>query len=125
MDESKLKKHLTLVGAIQISFSLLGLLGAFIVFFSLSFAHGQAGDDENARMVLGILSATVPLVLGSISTAGLVGGIGLLAYKRWARYLMIIVAAFECLAMPFGTIFGIYALWVLMKDETIKRFNEG
>ncbi len=125
MDESKLKKHLTLVGAIQISFSLLGLLGAFIVFFSLSFARGQAGDDENARMVLGILSATVPLVIGSVSTVGLVGGIGLLAYKRWARYVMIIVAAFECLAMPFGTIYGIYALWFLMKDETIRRFNEG
>jgi len=123
MEESKLKKHITLVGAIQISFSLLGLLGAFIVYFALSFARGQAGDDENARMVLGILSGSVPLFIGSLSAAGMAGGIGLLAYKSWARYLMIIVSALECLAMPFGTIYGVYALWVLMKEDTVRLFT--
>jgi hypothetical protein len=125
MEESKLKKHVTLVGAIQISFSMLGLLGAFVVFFALSFARGQVGDDEAGRMVLGILSASVPLLIGTLSTLGLVGGIGLLAYKPWARILVMIVSALDCLAMPFGTIYGVYALWVLLKDETIKLFNKG
>src|SRR5512133_397408 len=109
MEESKLKKHVTLVGAIQISFSMLGLLGAFVVFVALSFARSQVGDDETGRMVLGILSACVPLFIGTLSTIGLVGGIGLLAYKPWARYLVIIVSALDCLAMPFGTIYGVYA----------------
>jgi hypothetical protein len=125
MEESKLKKHVTLVGAIQISFSILGLIGAFVVFFALSFARGQVGDDEAARMALGILSGILPLVLGSLSVLGMVGGIGLLAYKPWARYILIIVSALDCLAMPFGTIYGVYALWVLLKDETVKLFNKG
>jgi hypothetical protein len=124
MEESKLKKHVTLVGAIQISFSILGLIGAFVVFFALSFASGQVEDDETGRRVLGILSACVPLLIGSLSILGMVGGIGLLAYKPWARYLVIIVSGLECLAMPFGTIYGVYALWVLLKDETIKLFNK-
>jgi len=125
MEESKLKKHVTLVGAIQISFSILGLIGAFVVFFALSFARGQVGDDEAARMALGILSGILPLVLGSLSVLGMVGGIGLLAYKPWARYILIIVSALDCLAMPFGTIYGVYALWVLLKDETVKLFSKG
>jgi len=124
MEESKMKKHVTVVGAIQIGFSILGLIGALIVFFVLSFAKGQAGDDETGKMVLLFLSISLPLLIGFISTLGLVGGIGLLAYKPWARYLVIVVSALGCLNIPFGTIKGIYAFWVLLQDETVKLFNK-
>ena len=125
MDESKMKKHVTLVGAIQISFSILGLIGAFIVFFALSFARSQVGDDDTGRMVLGFLSVGLPLLIGFMSTLGLVGGIGLLAYRSWARYLVIVVSALGCLNIPFGTLKGAYAFWVLIQDETILLFNNG
>ena len=120
-----MKKHVTLVGAIQISFSILGLIGAFIVFFALSFARSQVGDDDTGRMVLGFLSVGLPLLIGFMSTLGLVGGIGLLAYRSWARYLVIVVSALGCLNIPFGTLKGAYAFWVLMQDETIILFNNG
>jgi len=124
MEESKMKKHVTVVGAIQIGFSILGLIGAIAVFFALSFAKGQVGDDETGKMVLLFLSISLPLLIGFLSTLGLVGGIGLLAYKLWARYLVIVVSALGCLSIPFGTIKGVYALWVLLQDETIKLFNK-
>jgi hypothetical protein len=124
MDESKMKKHVTVVGAIQIGFSILGLIGALAVFFALNFARGQAEDDETGRMVLLFLSISLPLLIGFISTVGLVGGIGLLAYKPWARYLVIVVSALGCLNIPFGTVKGIYAFWVLLQDDTIKLFNK-
>jgi hypothetical protein len=124
MEESKMKKHVTVVGAIQIGFSILGLIGAIVVFFALSFARGQAGDDETGKMVLLFLSISLPLLIGFLSTLGLVGGIGLLAFKPWARYLVIVVSALGCLNIPFGTIKGIYAFWVLLQDETIKLFNK-
>jgi hypothetical protein len=124
MEESKMKKHVTLVGAIQIGFATLGLIAAIVVFFVLSFARDQVGDDETGRMVVGFLSVSLPLFLGFFSTLGLVGGIGLLAYKAWARYLVIVISAIGCLNIPFGTLKGVYALWVLMQDETIKLFNK-
>jgi hypothetical protein len=123
MEELKMKKHVTVVGAIQIGFSVLGLIGALTVFFALSFAKGQVEGDETGRMVLGYLSVSLPLLIGFISTLGLVGGIGLLTYKPWARYLVIVVSALGCIIIPFGTIKGVYALWVLLQDETIKLFN--
>lgn len=119
-----MKKHVTVVGAIQIGFSVLGLIGAIAVFFALTFAKGQVGDDETGKTVLLFLSISLPLLIGCISTLGLVGGIGLLAFKPWARYLVIVVSALGCLNIPFGTVKGIYALWVLMQDETVKLFNK-
>ena len=66
MEELKMKKHVTVVGAIQIGFSILGLIGAVIVFFALTFARGQVGDDETGKTVLLFLSISLPLLIGFI-----------------------------------------------------------
>jgi hypothetical protein len=124
MEDSKMKKHVTVVGAIQIGFGTLGLIGAVAAFFALSFARTQVGDDEVAGTVLRLLSISVPLLIGFLSTLGLVGGIGLFTYRSWARYLVIVVSALGCLNIPIGTLKGVYALWVLLQDDTIKLFEK-
>ena len=125
MEESKMKKHVTVVGAIHIGFGILGLIGAVAVFFALHFAMGFIPiEEEVPTMVLKILSLSLPLLIGFMSTLGLVGGIGLLAFKSWARILVIVVAALGCLNIPIGTLKGVYSLWVLLQDETIKLFEK-
>jgi len=123
MEDSKMKKHVTVVGAIQIGFAILGLIAAVAVFFALTFARSMAGDDETGQMVLRFLSISIPILLLFLSTLGLVGGIGLLAFKPWARYLVIVVAALGCLNIPIGTLKGVYFLWVLLQDDTVKLFE--
>jgi hypothetical protein len=123
MEDSKMKKHVTVVAAIQIGFAIMGLLIAVAAFFALSFARTQVGGDETADIVLGFLSVSVPILFGFLSTLGMVGGIGLLAYKPWARYIVIVVNALGCLNIPIGTLKGVYSLWVLLQDETIKLFT--
>jgi uncharacterized membrane protein (DUF2068 family) len=123
MEELKMKKHVTVVAAIQVAFGVLGLIGATVIFFALSFARTQVGGDEVAGTVLRILSISLPLLIGFLSTLGLVGGIGLFAYKPWARYLVIVVAALGCLNIPIGTLKGVYFLWVLLQNDTIKLFE--
>lgn len=118
-----MKKHVTVVGAIHIGFGILGLIGALAVFFALNFARQMAGGDEVGTMVLKFLSLSLPLLIGFMSTLGLVGGIGLLFFQPWARYLVIVVAALGCLNIPIGTLKGVYSLWVLLQDETLKLFN--
>jgi len=73
---------------------------------------------------LRLLSISVPLLIGFLSTLGLVGGIGLFTYQSWARYLVIVVSALGCLNIPIGTLKGVYALWVLLQDETVKLFEK-
>jgi mannitol-specific phosphotransferase system IIBC component len=123
MEDSKMKKHVTVVGAIHIGFGILGLIGALAVFFALNFAKGFVDNEEIPTLVLGFLSLSLPLLIGFMSTLGLVGGIGLLTYKGWARYLVIVVAALGCLNIPIGTLKGVYSLWVLLQDETVKLFE--
>lgn len=124
MEDSKMKKHVTVVAAIQIGFALLGLVAAIAVFFVFRFAMSQVGDDETGQMVLNFLSLSLPLLLGCLSTLGLVGGIGLLAYKPWARYIVIVVSALGCLNIPIGTLRGVYTIWVLVQDETVILFDK-
>jgi hypothetical protein len=123
MEESKMKKHVTVVAALHIGFGILGLIAALAVFFALSFAKGVVGNEDIPNMVLGFLSVSLPLLIGFLSTLGLVGGIALLSYKNWARILVLIVAAMGCLNIPIGTLKGVYSIWVLMQDETIKLFK--
>jgi hypothetical protein len=123
MEDSKMKKHVTVVGAIHIGFGILGLIGAVVVFFALNFAKGFVENEEVPTMVLGFLSVSLPLLIGVMSTLGLVGGIGLLSYMPWARYIVIVVAALGCLNIPIGTLKGVYTLWVLLQDETVKLFE--
>lgn len=124
MEENKMKKHVTVVGAIHIGFGILGLIGAIVVFFVLNFAKGFVSGEDIPTVVLSFLSISVPLLVGFMSTVGLIGGIGLLAFKSWARYLVIVVAALGCLNIPIGTLKGVYSLWVLLQDETIKLFEK-
>jgi hypothetical protein len=124
MEDSRMKKHVTVVGAIHIGFGFLGLIAAVGLFFIFNFARSQVGGDETGEMVLRFLSLSLPLLIGFLSTLGLIGGIGLLTYLPWARYLVIVVAALGCLNIPIGTLKGVYSLWVLMQDDTVKLFQK-
>jgi hypothetical protein len=123
MDESKMKKHVTVVGALHIGLGTLGLIGALVVFFALRFARNVVGNEEIPSMVLSFLSVSLPLLLGIISTIGVVGGIGVLSFKSWARILVMVVSVIGCINIPIGTLAGVYSIWVLMQDETVKLFK--
>jgi len=123
MEATKMNKHVVVVGAIHIGFGFIGLIGAVAVLFALNFAKGFVTGEEIPQMVLGFLSISLPLLIGFMSTLGLVGGIGLLSYQPWARYLIIVVAALGCLNIPIGTLKGVYSLWVLLQDDTIRLFK--
>jgi hypothetical protein len=125
-EQIRMKKHVTIVGAIHIGFALLGLIGALFAYFGISVARGFIPDEEIPQAVMKFISVVlvfIPLMIGGMSTLGLVGGIGLLTFQPWARYLIIVVAALGLLNIPIGTLKGVYSLWVLMQAETVKLFE--
>jgi hypothetical protein len=124
MEESKMKKHVTVVGALHIGFGILWLIAAIILYFIFNFARVSVGDDAIALKVLGFIGLVLPLLIGVISVIGLIGGIALLSYRSWARVMVIIVAVLGCLNIPIGTLIGVYSIWVLMQDETVKLFEK-
>jgi len=107
MEENKMEKHLTVVAALQVGFSILGILAAIIVYTVLRSVMHIADDPEAAR-ILAIVARWVSLFLLIISIPGLIGGIGLFMKKSWARILVLIISVLDLLNIPFGTAIAIY-----------------
>lgn len=124
MQESKMRKHVTVVGSIHIGFGVLDLIIAVGIFFLFSFLQNVVNGEEIPTMLFNFLSISIPLLVILTGTLSLVGGIGLLAFRPWARYLVIVVSALGCLNIPIGTLKGVYSLWVLLQDDTIKLFGK-
>jgi len=118
-----MKKHVTVVGALQIGLGTLGLIGVLGIFFAFSIAMNAVGNEEIPSFVLGILRIGLSILVGGISILSIIGGIGVLSLKPWARILAMVISVIGCLWIPIGTLAGVYSIWVLMQDETVKLFK--
>lgn len=123
-----MQTHVKVVAVIFIVFGACGLL--FALFSSLLFGvigsivgmSGEPGAPVGVA-VLGLAGVALTVVLLLYSIPGIVCGWALLTRRSWARILGIILAAIGLINYPFGTIFGIYALWVLFNKETEQIFT--
>ena len=119
-----MEKHVIIVAALRIAFGVLGLLTAVIVFAAVVGGGLISGDAEAIR-ITAIVGPAVAAFLALTSLPGIIGGVGLLKWKGWARVLVIILAILDLFNIPIGTALGIYTLWVLLKDETAQLFAAG
>ena len=116
-----MEKHVTVLGIIYIAFSALGLLAAVIVFMAIVGGGILSGDSE-AMAITAIVGPAIAFFLFIVSAPGFIGGIFLLKWRPWARILILILGFLNLFFIPFGTILGIYTIWVLLKNETAQLF---
>ncbi len=116
-----MEKHITLVAVINIAFGFLGIFLAFVLFVVLIGA-GIISQDPDAMRITSIVGVAIAFFLLLTSIPEIIGGFGLLKRKPWARVLVLIIAVLDLLLIPIGTLIGIYELWVLLQEETIKLF---
>ena len=122
-----METHVKVVGVLNIVFGVLGLCLAglmFLVFGGVVTAVAADGDPDAAVAIpfIGITGAALVSFLVIWSLPGVIVGFGLLKRRPWARIGGIVVAVLSLLAVPVGTIFGAYALWVLFSKDTEKLF---
>lgn len=80
------------------------------------------GMDKDSRA--GAIVVPVVLMLsGGIFIPGLIGGVGLLQRRRWARPFMIAFSAIELLIIPIGTVIGAIGLWILLGRDAKAIFK--
>lgn len=123
MDDKNIKQHVTFVGALHIGFGILGLIGALLIFITFGFVLGLVEDDPVAVSILSVLGRVLPFLILFFAAFDIIGGIGLFSYSAWARILILIISAINCLNIPIGTAKGIYSIWVLMQKEAIELFE--
>jgi len=117
-----MEKHVTAVAVLHIALSSLNLLAAIIVFLAVVGGGIISGDQEAMIITTGVGSA-IALILILLSAPGIIGGIALLKWQSWARYLVLALGFVNLLHIPLGTILGVYTIWALMKDETVTLFR--
>jgi hypothetical protein len=120
--------HVKVLGVLYIALSALGICAALFVGLAFGTASGvvAANADADAAValpIIGLAGTALTAFLLAISLPGLIAGIGLLSYKPWARIVTIVLSAINLINIPFGTILGIYGLWVLLNKETEGLFS--
>lgn len=125
-----MKEHVRILAILNIVLGSIGLLiglGLFFMFGGIGMLAGIAnsGDPEAALAlpVMGAIGGLIFVALLLFSAPQIIGGIGLLKGQPWARILMIVVSALGLLSIPIGTALGIYGLWVLLNEETVRLFS--
>ena len=121
-----MKKHVSAVAAIRIALHTIGLIGILIAFAAVNFAFSFIPVEDLPEAVMPLVTGIIYslfTVIAVVSVLGLIAAIGLLNYKPWARILTIVVSAISCLNIPIGTIAGVYSIWVMLQDDTIRLFE--
>lgn len=119
-----MEKHVTLLGVLYIIFNLITLCAAVIIIIVFAGSAILSGDEE-AAAILSIVGSAIVLLLLVLSVPGIIGGIGLLQKREWARILVIILAILNLFNIPLGTALGIYSFWVLLHQDTTPLFKPG
>lgn len=121
-----MEKHVRLLAILYIVYGAIHLLGGLVGWFFLrwsGFFHNPlSGRMADVAMLASGVAAVILLFLIIVSAAGIIGGIGLLNKKRWARILVLVLSFLNLIHFPLGTALGVYGIWVLMKDETDALF---
>ena len=119
-----MRTHIKVVAIVNILFSAIGVLKALGVLVGGVFGS-MASGSLTGFLVGGVTSVVMAIIVGCFAVFGLIAGFGLLNHAGWARYVAIIVAIFGLLNFPFGTLFSIYTLWVMLNSETKMIFSSG
>ena len=97
-----------------------------LIFSALAALVGSTNDPDATAGIaaLGLTGITLTIVLLVLSIPYIICGWGLLKLRPWSRILGIVLAAISLIRVPFGTIFGIYALIILFNKETEALFQK-
>jgi hypothetical protein len=119
--------HVKVVGALNVVLGAFGLVIAaamMLIFGGATWLAGAAAgpDAATAVPILGLTGAALSTFLLMLSLPALVTGIGLLQRRSWARIAGIVISLLNLFNFPFGTLLGVYGLWVLFAKDTERVF---
>ena len=120
--------HVKVMAVLFIAFGALFVLGAFAVLLIFGAGAASVGlsgepDAQMALPIIGLAGTGLAIFLLVLGGPGIITGIGLLNLKPWARIVGIVLCALNLINVPFGTLMGMYGLWVLLNSETERLFN--
>jgi hypothetical protein len=119
--------HVKVLGALQVALGAIGLLVALLLVLVFGGAAGIVGASGDPRAavaipIIGLTGTALVAFLLATSLPGVVVGVGLLRRRAWARIAGIVLSIIELMMIPFGTLIGVYGLFVLFSRDTERLF---
>ena len=118
-----MKDHVKVIGILWIVFGVfcLGLAClALLFFFGVAQIPNVEDIEPGVLRFIGILASSF---LGLIGLPQIIGGLGLIQRKEWARILMLVISFISLPHVPFGTALGVYTMVILFNPQTVKLFQ--
>jgi hypothetical protein len=130
--EGRLDRHVDFLAQLHVVFAAFNaIVGTGVVAFAVSAAllSGPAGRTRpGAEIAATVTAGGFAVVAGTALLWAVVHwwcGRALLARDHRGRLLALTLATMDALLFPIGTLLAGYALWVLLQDETRRRFEAG
>lgn len=122
-----METHVKVLGALQMALGAIGLMLAALLVFVFGGAAGIVGasGSPDASIAVPIIGLTGMALVGFLvltSLPSVIVGIGLVRLRPWARIAGIVISILSLVMIPFGTIVGVYGLWVLFSTDTERLF---
>ena len=122
--------HVDLAGTLFIVWgiltTLIGLstlsLGVGAVAIITSASHG-GGSGQVAAGLTAAAFTTLAIIAIIWGIAHVVVGVPLRRHQPWARLVALMLSSVDLVLMPYGTALGVYALWVLLNEDTKSLFR--
>lgn len=122
-----MEKHVRTLGFLNAGLGIFCLLACIVVLVIFEGPSGvlliSAREGSTVTTTEGFITACVLIYLFIMAAPLILIGIGLLKLQGWARNLGIIASIFALAIIPFGTIVGVYNLWVLNSFEVEPLFK--
>jgi len=118
-----MRDHVKVIGILWVVFGAF-CLGLAVLALLVFFGVAQIPDvDEISPGLLRVIGIIVSSFLGLISLPQIIGGLGLIKHKEWARILILVLSFLSLIHVPFGTALGIYTMIILFNPETVRLFQ--
>ena len=85
--------------------------------FALLASPNRGSDGQIAAGLTAAIFTTLAIIALVWGAAHVVVGVPLRRRKSWSRIAALALGSVDLLLLPYGTALGIYALWILLREE--------
>ncbi len=119
-----MEQHVKIISILWIISGILGLFMAFMIFGVLFGITFIPDIEYDAVVILRIIAVWGSMFFAVLAAPDIIGGIGLMKKKEWARILVLVLSFFNLLWFPLGTALGVYSIVILIREDTVKLFKK-
>jgi hypothetical protein len=119
-DPVRFAKHMRTLGILWIALSAFWLLPSIVLMtVGNAFNFMATNVEPFARILVPPVMFGLSAAFLMLAAAGICIGWGLLQREPWARIAAIVLGILSLMHPPFGTLLGIYTLWVLLSKDAV------